>query len=297
MALFAIIQSLSSNGKLYWVIAPRFGGWIYGPYVNHDHFAGLMEMLMPVPLMAVLAQHISQRNRWIAGASAALIGGSILLSGSRGGAMALAAEVLMLAVVIVWQRLPRKAIVLLIAMAVSTLGLFIWLGGPEQYERLTSMFLGNSGLSDQTRFHIAHDAYVMFTQRPVFGWGLGTFPVVDPQVRTFYTDLLVDHAHNDYLQLLAETGLVGVGLALWFLTVAVGSAFRKVRRYQFHINGLIGLCALMGITGILVHSLVDFNLEIPANAAIFYALCTVACLKSRFGMHHCDPQSAQTVDG
>src|SRR5260370_13387766 len=50
MAMFAVLQTLSSTGKLYWLRTPRFGGWIYGPYVNHHHYAGLMEMLVPGPL-------------------------------------------------------------------------------------------------------------------------------------------------------------------------------------------------------------------------------------------------------
>jgi len=47
VAVFAVLQSLSASGKLYWIRTPRFGGWIYGPYVNHNHYAGLMEMLCP----------------------------------------------------------------------------------------------------------------------------------------------------------------------------------------------------------------------------------------------------------
>ena len=57
----------------------------------------------------------------------------------------------------------------------------------------------------------------MFSHRPVLGWGLGTFPTVYPSYRSFYTNLFVNEAHNDYAQLLVETGLLGFGLMLWFL--------------------------------------------------------------------------------
>ena len=53
---FALIQGISSNGKLYWIRQPRMGGWIYGPYVNHNHYAGLMEMLVPIPLVLALTR-------------------------------------------------------------------------------------------------------------------------------------------------------------------------------------------------------------------------------------------------
>src|SRR5581483_6219418 len=57
IALFAVLQSRSSNGKIYWLRTPRFGGWIYGPYVNHHHYAGLMEMLAPIPLVFAFSKY------------------------------------------------------------------------------------------------------------------------------------------------------------------------------------------------------------------------------------------------
>lgn len=60
LALFAIVQQFTSNGKIYWVISNRHGGWIYGPYVNHAHYAGLMEMLIPFPV--ILAIVVEQEN-------------------------------------------------------------------------------------------------------------------------------------------------------------------------------------------------------------------------------------------
>src|SRR5206468_11881625 len=85
VAMFAVLQSLSSNGKIYWLRTPRFGGWIYGPYVNHNHYAGLMEMLTPIPLVFAFSKYASGWMRWLAAAAAAFIGSTIFLSGSRGG--------------------------------------------------------------------------------------------------------------------------------------------------------------------------------------------------------------------
>ena len=58
VSVFAIIQGFTSPGKLYWVHTPSFGGWIYGPYVNHNHYAGLMEMLAPIPLVLCLTDKV-----------------------------------------------------------------------------------------------------------------------------------------------------------------------------------------------------------------------------------------------
>ncbi len=56
LALFAMLQGFSGTSRLYWLRTPRMGGWIYGPYVNHNHYAGLMEMLLPIPLVFCLTR-------------------------------------------------------------------------------------------------------------------------------------------------------------------------------------------------------------------------------------------------
>jgi O-antigen ligase len=98
---------------------------------------------------------------------------------------------------------------------------------------------------------------------------------------SFYTDL-VDKAHNDYLQLLTETGVVGFAITIWFLVAGFRTALPKIRKWPSNINGAVALAALVAISGILVHSLVDFNLEIPANALLFYVWCAVAAIEPRF---------------
>lgn len=117
----------------------------------------------------------------------------------------------------------------------------------------------------------------MFSHRPVWGWGLGTFPTVYPAFRSFYTNLFVNEAHNDYAQLLVETGLVGFLLMLWFLVFLYRYGLPGTsRRWEFRWDGAVSVAALLGCTGILLHSFVDFNLQIPANAAVFYTLCALA---------------------
>ena len=287
MAIFAIIQGLTSEGKIYWLFTPRFSGWIYGPYVNHNHYAGLMEMLTPVPLVVFLSPHTSSRNRWLAGCAAALMGSSVLLSGSRGGMISSALELTLLVVILLWQRAHRNVIAGVGVLACAMVVVFLWIGSSQLTQRLSSIRkTADNAISSGTRLDMDRDGLTMLAQRPLLGWGFGTFPVVYPQFRSFYTDLYVDHAHNDYIQLLVETGIVGFACALWFLAIALAGAMRKVGHCGLHTNGLVGLACLLGIAGILAHSFVDFNLEVPANAALFFSLCTVAAARTRFGLHH-----------
>ena len=277
IAMFALLQGVSPNGKLYWIREPRLGGWIYGPYVNHNHYAGLMEMLVPIPLVASLSHLATTKERIAAGAAAALMASTIFLSSSRGGMLAFVAELVVLAVVLIRERQGVRAAVgvggFLAIMAV----LLIWLGGSELNQRVTSIGTETrTELSGGMRLTIDRDGLRMFAKKPVLGWGLRSFPIVYPQFRSFYTNFFVNEAHDDYLQLLVEMGLLGFATMLWFLFVTFKTAIAKLANWMTEINGAVALICLLGVTGLLVHSWVDFNLQIPANAAFFYALCTIA---------------------
>ncbi|MGA8617146.1 MAG: O-antigen ligase family protein [Candidatus Sulfotelmatobacter sp.] len=276
LASFALIQGISSNGRLYWIRQPRMGGWIYGPYVNHNHYAGLMEMLVPIPLVLSLTRLASTKTRDLAAVAAAIMVGTIFLSGSRGGMLAIVTELVILAVLLAKQKRGVRTAIGLGLFLVTVIGLLTWIGGSELGRRIASVGPSHSELPSDIRSYINRDGFRMFLQKPVLGWGLGTFPVVYPQFRTFYTNFFVNEAHNDYLQLLVETGLLGFATMSWFLASLYLRAVKKIKNWSVEISGAVTLACLLGLSGILVHSALDFNLHIPANAALFYVLCTIA---------------------
>jgi O-antigen ligase len=277
VASFALLQGISANGKLYWVRQPSMGGWIYGPYVNHNHYAGLMELLVPIPLVISLSRLTHEKERLMAGVAAAIMAGTIFLSGSRGGMLAIFVECVILAAVFFRQRKRIRIALGVGAFAVVLVSLLAWLGGKELKTRVTSISTeARTEISGGMRLSIDRDALAMFRRKPVLGWGLGTFPTVYPQFRSFYTNFFVNEAHDDYLQLLAETGLLGFGTMLWFVVVLYRRAIAKIRNWTSDVSGATTLACLLGTSGILVHSFFDFNLQIPANAAIFYVYCSMA---------------------
>jgi O-antigen ligase len=276
LAGFALIQGISSNGKLYWLLQPRHGGWIYGPYVNHNHYAGLMEMLVPIPLVLSLTKLASSRTRATAAAAAAVMVGTIFISGSRGGMLAIVAELLILAVLLIQQKRGLRTAIGIGVFLAIIVGLLIWVGGGELTKRIATVGPSQHDLSSDVRRNINRDGLRMFLQKPLLGWGLGAFPVVYPQFRTFYTNFFVNQAHNDYLQLLVEMGLLGFGTMVWFVVTLYTRAIKKIGDWTNEISGAVALACVLGLSGILVHSAVDFNLQIPANAALFYVLCTIA---------------------
>jgi O-antigen ligase len=278
VASFAVLQGIAPNGKLYWIWPLEQGGAIYGPYVNHNHYAGLMEMLTPFPLV-LAATHFTKGSRKIAVAGiAALMAGSIFLSGSRGGMAAFVAQMVVLGVLLVRNREGSwKQPLMLGAFLALVIVFLVWLGNNELTRRLVSIHSeAREEINGGVRLSIDRDCLRMLLKRPFLGWGLGTFPIVYPEFRSFYTTFFVNQAHNDYLQLLVETGLAGFSIAVWFLVLVFRQAAGKLKNWTETASGAMTMAALLGCVGILVHSLLDFNLQIPANAALFYVLCAIA---------------------
>jgi O-antigen ligase len=278
VAGFAMLQGLAPNGKLYWIFPLEQGGFIYGPYVNHNHYAGLMEMLLPFPLVLAASRFTDGIRKLVVAGIAALMAGSIFLSGSRGGMVAFVAQMLVLGVLLVRKREGSwKQPLMLGAFLAMVIVFLVWMGSNEVTHRLISIHSeAREEIGGGTRISIDRDCLRMFAKRPFLGWGLGAFPIVYPGFRSFYTTFFVNQAHNDYLQLLVETGVAGFSIAVWFMVLVFRRAAGKLKNWTDTASGALTVAALLGCVGILVHSFLDFNLQIPANAALFYVLCAIA---------------------
>ena len=213
----------------------------------------------------------------LAGIAAAIMIGTIFLSGSRGGMIAIFAELAVLAIVLFRQKKRVRIAIAAGAFAVVLVSLLSWLGGKQLTARVSSISSeARTEISGGMRLSIDRDAIQMFRHKPALGWGLRTFPIVYPQFRSFYTNFFVNEAHNDYMQLLTEMGLAGFGVMVWFLVVLYRRALGKIANWTTQLTGAVTLACMLGVTGILVHSFFDFNLQIPANAAWFYVYCSLA---------------------
>jgi O-antigen ligase len=278
IAIFAVIQDLTSKGEIYWMVPVR-RGFIFGPYVNHNHYAGIMEMLAPFPLVLSMMEELTPPKRVLLAFAGVLMGGTIFLSLSRGGMTAFGFEMVFLAAVLWWKNASRRSAAIFATACLLILMFLLWLGGRRLVERFVSFRTDNA--SYHTRVQIARDSVAMIKERPLMGWGLGTFTTVYPKYRTFYADLFINAAHNDYVQVLTETGTLGFAAVLGFLVLVYLRGFRKLRGPGLDLTQAATLAALLGVTGILVHSFVDFNLQIPANAAMFYVLAAIAAASFR----------------
>ena len=271
-AFYAMAQELTSPGRFFWFYTPRFHGSIYGSYVNHDHYAGLMEMLVPFPLVIAMGRMLRGAQRVLVFFCAVLMATTIVLSGSRGGMISFAFEVLALTALTLYQKRNPRIALATFALCSGVLGFLLFLGKGKVLGRL-------GDLGPDIRLRVTADCLKIFAHKPLLGWGLGTFPTIYPSFRSFYTNLFVNQAHNDYAQLLVETGVLGFGLMLWFIFLLYRHGFPTSRRWEFKWDAAVSLAALLGCTALLLHSLVDFNLHVPANAAMFYALCALAAAR------------------
>ena len=289
LSFFSILQHLISNGKLYWFRELLLGGVPFGPYVNRNHYAGLMEMLFPlvVGLFLVYKPHVSyvsfrekiaemfnlQRTNlyMLLGFSAVLIGTSIFLSLSRSGIISLCLSMIVFGLLVVGKRADRKRGVIIIVICILIVLAVGWFGwGPiiERFKEISPM------KEDITEFRpiIWQDSRKIVNDFLATGTGFGSFITIYPLYRTLPAMSLVDHAHNDYIELLTDGGMIGFLIAMWFVLTVFYASFRVFlkRRELYSVYLFIGSVA--GLISILLHSVTDFNLHIGANGLYFFFL-------------------------
>jgi O-antigen ligase len=271
---FGILQHLTFNGKIYWFREMRFGGIPFGPYANRNHFAAFAELLIPISLVPLLLGKVRRERLFVVGLFTVLQIAALLLSASRGGILSFGVE---LAVLVTWLALRRPdgklllaggAILLLVALLIS------WIGVRQITQRFSAM--QSLEISTGKRASMRGDTWRIFLDHPVLGTGLGTIEAVFPPYDTFYDGKIVNHSHNDYLEALAETGILGGLCCVWFLGVLFSQALPVVRPAQRSFASILQFSALLGCLGFLVHSLFDFNLHIPVNAMLFFVLAFLA---------------------
>jgi len=277
LALFAVFQFYSDPTRVFWSVKPRWGGSIFGPYVNHNHYAGLMEMLIPLSAASAAARPGGSAKRALLALAVVLPVASVLLSGSRGGLVSLLVESLVACWVYGGATAPRRhfktAGAALIGVAAASM-LFFWMDTGRVYEHLGTVFevrrLPEVGFTARKMATV--DSLRIFRDHLWSGTGLGSFEAAYPAYQSAPSDEVWDHAHNDYAEALAETGLAGGLLIATALVLFLRLAFSGLRQGMTSPGGALRFGATLGCCGLLVHSALDFNLHIPANAA-WFAVC------------------------
>jgi O-antigen ligase len=274
VSVFGILQHLTFNGKLYWFREMHYGGIPFGPYVNRNHFAGFAELFIPMALVPLMLGKVRRERLFIVGLFAVVSIGSLFLAASRGGIVSLAVEVV---VVVMWmsvRRMGPKQMLAGAAVLIAALLMVSWLGVKEIAQRFSSMKAME--VSSGKRASMRRDTWRIFVEHPWMGTGLGTLQMVFPPYETLYDGRIVNHAHNDYLEALAETGIAGGLCCALYVGLLLFHSLRQLSPRNASFATVLNLSGLVACSGFLVHSLVDFNLHLPANAQLFFLIATLA---------------------
>lgn len=257
-AAYGLFQYLSGHQQIFWYVKTRYLEDATGTYLNHSHFAGLLTLAIGPTLAAAVTRRSSAGLYWLAAVVLLL---AVEFSRSRAGIVcALAAAVACGAYLAAITR-RREVAAAVVLFLVATAGYGVWIGLDPVAHRF--LFFERPGyLNEEGRLTIWRDTLRLVELRPWWGWGPGTFPAVYPLVRTEPSDLRWMEAHNDYLQITSELGLVGAAILFVPWWSLIGLLFVAAWRARDAWSGAIAL----SLAAVLVHSAVDFHLQVPANA-------------------------------
>jgi len=285
VSLLAVVQYFTFNGKLYWFRVLPQGVVPFGPFVNHNHFAGFVELIIPAGLAMLLTGAVRRDHVPLLILLTVLPIGALALSASRGGIISFLFEFVLLIFLVRQKGEGTRTLLMAGGLALVAGLLAIWLGLGWTVERFEHSTPGD--LSSDRRVSIYRDTWKIVRDHPWTGSGLGTLETVFPRYESYYDGLRVDHAHNDYLELVAETGLIGGICMLGFITLLAWRGLSNLLGTNRRVCRALYSGALVACAGLLLHSMVDFNLHIPSNALLFLLLaamatCDIAEVDARF---------------
>ncbi|MBO0723386.1 MAG: O-antigen ligase family protein, partial [Blastocatellia bacterium] len=295
LGVFGLVHHFSGDTSIYGLRPTQTAA--FGPFFNRDHFAGYMELFIALPVALIVTRYAEGEKRLICGVAAIFMGVAAVFTLSRGGMISIIAEMIFLAAMSLRQSrtaageggmahqasgvkrgfLAMTAVAVILAAIVTGV---IWLGAEPVINRIATGDANNTDVSKAPSFYstrgvIWEDTWQMIRRNPLTGVGLGAYETAYPiYTRETGEQGITAEAHNDYLQILADAGVIGAAVALWFL-ITLFRAIARVVRSSDRLAAAIALGGGAGLFGLLVHSLFDFNLQLPSHALVFLILSTV----------------------
>lgn len=300
-AFYGSIMTLSGLEYGFFMKKEAYVGFATGTFINRNHLAGYLEMTLAIGIGLLLASWTSsetirtwrQRIRSLANLllSAKLLLRLILaimvialvLTRSRMGNTAFFASMMVTGFLsLIMFRVQtgsiremfskhetRSTVILLSSLMV--IDLFIvgaWFGVEKVVDRIEQ----SSIKRDSERVEVTKNTINLIKDYLIVGSGGGTFHTVYPRYRHLENRLYNDHTHQDYLEISADTGIIGIGLLGSMVVMSFGAALVAMKRRRDPLMRGMAFASVMGIVALLIHSTVDFNLQIPANAATFMVI-------------------------
>ena len=253
---------------------------VTGTFINRNYFAGYLLMVIPLGVGYFFSREAFQRSRFM--------GWRHWLSSLDGKTLLIAFGIILMILGLLFSASRMGIVSLLLSFSLMSF-LFRKSQKGQRFSKTTVLIFGLALLwaawigldavisrfftlseSFEERWKIWLNTFQIFKDFPLLGSGLGTFVHVFPMYRSFHIQGLVTHAENDFLQLLSEVGLIGIGLLLFVFVFLFFRAVLAIRSFHSRYSQkYIGMGGMVGILALMFHSLVERNIQVPANAFLF----------------------------
>ena len=274
-AIFGTLRLTTQHqpGFLLPLLKPNQG---FAQFIDKNHFAYLMEMGLGLLIGLTFTERSKQNLLYLAFLSPLWV--ALVLSNSRGGILAMLTQIVI--AVLLMMRWARLRIALAAVLVAGVVAGTLWIGG----DRLVNNF-GTSGSNpaaiatnvreNASRNEIWRATLKLFAAHPLLGAGLGGYWIGLTAYHDASGVLVPQEAHNDYLELLASGGVIGLAIGVWFAVMVIRLAKQNLWSSTGFVRAL-RLGAILGIAGVAVHSLFDFGLHLLGNAVVFLTLIMMA---------------------
>ena len=206
---------------------------------------------------------------------------ALIFSQSRGGWTALVAMIIVGAITLFIQKINYKELVSNYAAAVVVLSFVLFIiSGNVVVNRIM-----NTGAYVDIRLDIWQDSLRIFKENWVTGVGVGNFQYIFPLFDTGINKKSVLHAHNDYLEMLVEQGIIGFALFALSVLLALKNAFTALLKTRKGRENAFAIASIIAISGFMVHGLFDFNFQVPSNAMYLFVFLAIATLQGNKVLH------------
>ncbi len=319
-AIYGSLMTLSNVEYGFFVKKEAYVGFATGTFVNRNHLAGYLEMTLAMGIGLLMATWSSsdrirtwrQRlkslvtlllsQKLVLRLVLAMMVIALVLTRSRMGNTAFFSSLLMAGAISLlafraqstsvrqmFKRRETRSTVILLA-SLMVIYLFIvgaWFG----VEKVVARIEQSSVSHDADRVEVSLNSIKLWQDFPLVGSGGGSFHAVYPRYRPGSIGAYYDHAHEDYLEIAADTGAIGLGLLSMAVLMSLLAAITALYRRRDPLMRGMAFASVMGIIALLIHSSVDFNLQIPANSATFMVVLALG-----FIALHLDRQRRHTHD-
>ena len=278
LAWYALIQHAHGSRMVLTMERPeQYGMRASGTYMCPNHFANLLALAVPFSVALLILSSAGAFLRLFAGYSLLLFLPVLYFTQSRSAWLGVAAGVAVTISLVALRKSLRRFLLVLVAgpLALALLGAALWTVSPMVRERVSGARLDNPDPAVKARFDVWKDTLPMIKECPLLGFGGGSYQWIHPRFRSHGLPLLINYAHNEYLQFAADYGLVGLALFGVAFLVTMGRLLLRLRRTErdkdaYFIAALCGSAAAA-----LVHAVFDFNLHLYANNQVLIMLAGV----------------------